>query len=81
MLARELAVTNDESAYIYSQIGVTLHEISDREDKNARCENHDRVQRFVGQSDTAHQFDQSATEEKADYCTHDELDNDRLYNL
>ena len=79
-LTRELGVTDDESAYIYRQIGITLKEVSHGEDEYAGREHHDRVERLVGQLYLTHQSDDALAEGKTQYSTHDQLDDDVLHN-
>ena len=44
MFARELAIADDQSSDIDSEVGVTLHEVRHAEDKDTCREHHDRIQ-------------------------------------
>ena len=77
-LAGELVVTDDESADIDRQVGVSLQVMRDGEDEDAGGQDHDGVQGFVAEFDAAHELNQSLTECKSEDGTHDELDNNGL---
>ena len=77
-LAGELAITNHETTDINGEIGVSLEEIGDGEDKDAGGEHHDRVERLVAQIRAAHDADDALTKDKTKYGTHDELDDNIL---